>query len=114
MTIAVAGKSAADNCRIIETILKKADKWAKMHASVFAPQKYVLTHFHNRKSGDLSPLQLDAAVTLSDGTVKKPESVIKFLGMYLDQRLTFREQRDNMSAKATTALNAMSALAGSN
>jgi hypothetical protein len=39
------GKTTEQTCEILGKILEKAQRWASTHASVFAPNKFQLTHF---------------------------------------------------------------------
>jgi hypothetical protein len=39
------GDTTQRTCQILSTILEKAQQWASTHASVFAPDKFQLTHF---------------------------------------------------------------------
>lgn len=74
-----------------------------------------MVHFHRRSGGEYEDkLKLNATLTLSDGYIVKLKKEMKFLGVYLDPKLTFKTHREMMSAKATSAINAMQALAGSN
>jgi hypothetical protein len=39
------GKTTEQTCETLSRILKRAQRWASTHASVFAPNKFQLTHF---------------------------------------------------------------------
>lgn len=38
------GKSTEENCRALEAVHKKCERWASRHRAVFAPTKYELIH----------------------------------------------------------------------
>ena len=50
----VEGDSAETNCQRIESMLETAYQWADQHASVFAPEKFAITHFCKDKKQDLT------------------------------------------------------------
>jgi len=45
----IEGGSTALNNSVLTAIHQKAARWAQMHASVFATQKYELIHFIHRR-----------------------------------------------------------------
>jgi hypothetical protein len=52
----VASHSYAANVQALETMLVKADAWARRHASKFAPDKFELIHFTNPKAPEDPPV----------------------------------------------------------
>jgi hypothetical protein len=52
----VASHSYAANVQALETMLIKADAWARCHASKFAPNKFELIHFTNPKAPEDPPV----------------------------------------------------------
>ena len=46
------GDSEHETTRKLRSACRKADQWAKMHASVFDPKKYALVHFVNTREVD--------------------------------------------------------------
>jgi hypothetical protein len=76
------GKTTERTCEILGTILKKAQRWATTHASVFAPNKFQLTHFiRSRKR-----INVDASIKTDWGEIK-PTLTYKYLGLTLDTKL---------------------------
>ncbi|OHW97034.1 reverse transcriptase [Colletotrichum incanum] len=45
VAILAVGNSTEETCRKLQEALRKAETWALTHASVFAPEKFQLTHF---------------------------------------------------------------------
>ncbi|EUC58976.1 reverse transcriptase, partial [Rhizoctonia solani AG-3 Rhs1AP] len=69
-------------------------EWAKVHTSEFALEKTALVGFKGRSS------QVPAEVEIG-GTVIKPVTSHKFLGVIFDEKLMWREQRQAVLKKAT-------------
>jgi hypothetical protein len=43
------GKTTEDNCRMLQSIHERCLEWARKHAALFAPEKYLLVHFTKAK-----------------------------------------------------------------
>jgi hypothetical protein len=80
----------------------RAQDWAIKHASVFALSKYKLLHFINPQTGvqpKLTPLPLD------DGTlVSVSQEAERYLGFWLDPKLSFTSHRAKASPRPDPAL----------
>ena len=105
-----AGYSEDETIEKLQRASAIADQWALRHASVFDKKKYQLVHFVNPRSG-LTPNS--QPITLQDGTIRKAEDAVKYLGIWLDSELTFKTHREKAVAKAGTSLEALRGLAGS-
>jgi retron-type reverse transcriptase len=67
VAIMIEGGSTALNNSILTTIHQKAARWAQMHASVFAPQKYELIHFiHRRDTNRFKDKMLNLMLRIGD------------------------------------------------
>jgi hypothetical protein len=86
------GKTASGNCRGLLEAHQLAEHWERTHASRFAPKKYQLIHMHSGHPDARQPdLPLDVSLHIRDTRVK-PEKAVKYLGVWLDEHLSGREQ----------------------
>lgn len=85
-----------------------AQQWASTHASVFAPDKFQLTHFtRTRKKIDVNrPIQ-------SIWGEIKPNPTCKYLGLTMDTKLTWKPHIEEIRQKATKTVHALSNLGNS-
>jgi hypothetical protein len=77
------GRSTQETCDGLERTMIQAMTWAKKHASVFAPDKFQLTH-HTRKR---KISERDRTIRV-DQTEIHPATSCKYLGITLDTALT--------------------------
>jgi hypothetical protein len=102
------GNTTDETCSALGRILEKAQRWANTHASVFAPDKFQLTHFtRSRKRIDTS-----RAIYTAWGEVK-PRTTCKYLGVNMDMKLQWKDQLEAIRRKATKSVSALSSLGGS-
>jgi len=103
------GKTTEQTCEALGKALQKAQRWASTHASVFAPNKFQLTHFTRaRKRFDIKK-----SIQTEWGEVK-PEKTCKYLGVTMDTKLLWNEQVEEIRRKAMKTVAALSCLGGSN
>jgi hypothetical protein len=102
------GKTTERTCEILGTILEKAQRWATTHASVFAPDKFQLTHFTRSRKR----INVDASIHTDWGEIK-PAPTCKYLGLTLDTKLTWREHVETIRQKATRTVHTLSSLGSS-
>jgi hypothetical protein len=95
-------------CEILGTILHKAQRWATTHASVFAPDKFQLTHFTRSRKR----INVDAPIQTEWGEIK-PTATCKYLGLTLDTKLKWREHIETIREKATRTVHMLSSLGSS-
>lgn len=107
VSILAIGPSAPSNCRTLKVAYIKAQDWAKKHGSQFAPTKYELVHLNRDPTKNITH-----ALRLPHATIA-PSTSAKYLGIQMDTRLRWYDQRDRIVAKATKRLSALSALASS-
>lgn len=85
------GETTERTCEILSMILGKAQPWASTHASVFAPDKFQMTHFtRSRKSIDT-----DAPIQTEWGEIR-PATTCKYLGLTMDSKLKWRDHMENI------------------
>jgi ribonuclease HI len=106
-SILAVGPTTPRNCKILKSIHRIAETWARQHGSQFAPAKYELVHFtRDPKANTTHPLRLTQA------TIKASPSC-RYLGIQMDSRLRWDYHREKVEATATQRLSALSALASS-
>ena len=108
VNIMVTGKNAEDNVQALLKVHEGADRWAKKHASVFAPDKYELIHFTN----DPNKHKTEAAITIA-GHEQKPKEWVRLLGVRLDTELTWKVHATHLEDSVTRALGAFSSIGSS-
>ncbi|EKG13846.1 hypothetical protein MPH_08978 [Macrophomina phaseolina MS6] len=100
--------STEENCRRLTAAHAVTERWAAKHASVFATRKYELTHFARTPSR----FRIDQGITLG-GQYLRPNDNCSFLGVFLDQKLSGKTHVEQLQARATKTLTALSSIAGS-
>ncbi|KAJ6016472.1 zinc knuckle domain protein [Penicillium herquei] len=109
---ATESRTVATNIRKLQKACDLANQWAHRHASVFDLKKYTLIHFEQGTTGSDLPLVVRTATgryTISPST----ESAERYLGFWLDRKLTFKDHQAKALIKANTTLQALRSLAGS-
>ncbi|KAJ6117949.1 reverse transcriptase [Penicillium sp. IBT 18751x] len=110
--ILIWSPSAVENCRLLQRLHQKAEVWARRHASAFAPAKYGLIHLWKKGPGAREPsIPTDIPLILHD-VVVKPTSLLRYLGVELDENLTGCAQIDRCRKKAATLIAALRSIAG--
>jgi hypothetical protein len=102
------GSSITETCNGLERTMQKATAWARRHASVFAPEKFQLTH-HIRKrgvAGGEHKIQVEQ-------TEVHPSSSSKYLGVTLDTALNWKRHVQYLTIKISKFIGALASLAGS-
>ena len=92
--------------RRVQTAISRCEHWATDHGFVFSPHKTVALHFAPRRSGEPAP-----ALTLSGNPINF-EREVKFLGMTVDNRLSWRPHLLALKTKSMKALNILKCLSG--
>ena len=87
--------------------MRKANTWARRHASVFAPSKFQLTHHTRRRQ-----IEDDRQVQV-DQTAICPSTGSKYLGVTLDRALNWKQHVQNLTIKVSKSIGALTSLAGS-
>jgi hypothetical protein len=94
--------SAEQNCHALEHAHDKCLNWARRHGVQFSPDKYKLIHFtHKRTQKDTTaPIHIEGF----DG---KPCEGLQVLGVWMDQRLTYRPHIRRTAARAKAQLDSL-------
>jgi ribonuclease HI len=96
--VRVSSRSLENNCRLLEIISKVLFQRGKANHIQFDPEKIELIHFHSKRSLDLENQGLWVKL---EATRVKPQKTLKWLGIYLDSKLNFKEHVTQMTSKAT-------------
>ena len=111
--ILVWSRSAIANCQRLERIHRIAEQWEAQHASRFAPAKYGLIHFWRNLRGVAKPVDETDVPIRVRGVEIRPVSVLRYLGIQLDQHLTGIKQIEHCRVKAAEMTAALCSIAGS-
>jgi hypothetical protein len=103
------GKTTEQTCETLSRTLEKAQHWARKHASVFAPNKFQLTHFTSSRKR----INIETSIQTEWGEIR-PEATCKYLRLTMDAKLHWKEHTEETRRKATKTVNALSCLGGSN
>src|SRR5215472_451122 len=97
-SITISSDSHEKNCRILEQICHSLIEKGKANHILFDHDKTELIHFFPSRSIDLGDPRF--MVKLGEKEIKAQES-LKWLGIYLDSRLTFKEHVTMKTTEAT-------------
>jgi len=100
--------SYATSSRYSSKLFKKAQRCASTNASVFAPDKFQLTHFPRSRKR----INVDTPIQTEWGEIK-PSPTCKYLGLTLDTKLKWREHVETIRQKATRTVHTLSSLGSS-
>ena len=102
-------KNTEQTCDAVGKTLQKAQRWASIHASVFSPNKFQLTHFPRpHKLVDIKkPVQ-------TEWDEVKPKKTCKILRLSTETKLLWNLQIENIRQKAMKIVAALSCLGGPN
>src|SRR5690606_30833590 len=106
VAIVVTGSNEEANSKRLSTIAKDAIRWSESNALSFDGPKTELIHFQHRTK----PPTPNHSVTLPSSTIS-PSSVVRWLGVWLDKRLSFHEHVRIKIAAATRAFFALRRMA---
>ena len=81
VAIYVENKTATQNCKEIEIIVKTAFDWAATNNVKFDDDKSELIHFEKSRNASKDKVQL------LNGTILEPKNSVKWLGVWLDRKL---------------------------
>ena len=102
------GKSTEENCKTLEEIHKKCEKWAIRYGSVFAPKKYELIHLsRNPKKFNMS------TVVRIENSIIEPKTDIRILGLRIDTKLKWGPHVRKIQEKLTKQSKALTKISTS-
>ncbi|KDN71119.1 putative zinc knuckle, partial [Colletotrichum sublineola] len=108
VAILAVGDSTEDTCQKLQEALRKAEAWALTHASVFAPEKFQLTHFTRARTR----FNTDTTLQSQWGEIR-PKTTCKYLGLIMDSSLKWKQHIDETERKVTNTITALSSLGNS-
>ena len=97
LALSVSSTSLRKNIQILEREVARLFDRASSSAIEFDAAKTELIHFTALKKA------LEATLTLPDRSTVKPKTTVKWLGIYFDNRLSFKEHASTQTAKARSA-----------
>lgn len=95
---------------------EKVEKWAYENGLVFDPAKFEAIHFSRRRDTTNPPIELPPPPFLSDQrTIRVVQPVSKtssmrWLGVYFDTRLSFKNHAEKMDSKGRKAVSGLNML----
>ena len=95
-TITVTSNSAKINCKKLEGIALKLKSKAKEAAISFNVGKIELIHFYNKRT------TIEEGLKLGDTEIS-PKPLVRWLGVFIDSKLTFKQHVEIRISKAKTA-----------
>lgn len=102
----VVSNTVTDNIIKLNTFLCAADQWSITHGSRFDYDKFQLVHFWGRKT---PPDEVNFDLQFRSHTIR-PSSSAKYLGVILDDKLSFKFHAEQALARGTRTLGALSRL----
>jgi hypothetical protein len=124
-SVIAIGDTEAENCHLLAASFEECERWATTHASVFAPEKFALVHFHRpqyytRRTPPNSGTELDQdpveqainnhTLNLGNGRVVTPSKSAKLLGVILDTHLRFDDHLAQIDKQCTRSIQAVTGL----
>ena len=95
-TVAVSSTSARKNCRTLESIANDLFQKATEKGAQFEPSKTELIHFHTRRKEE------SEGVVISGHEIK-PKGLVRWLGIWFDSKLSFKQHVEKKINSATAA-----------
>ena len=105
-SLAVSSTSARKNCKALERIAESLMKKAVARGVQFEPSKTELIHFHTRRKEETAGLTID-------GYEVKPKRLVRWLGIWFDCKLSFKqhvEKRINLATASFFGLQRLGSL----
>jgi ribonuclease HI len=107
--LTVSGDSPESNCRAIEQLhTLAAESWAATHGAKFETTKYELIHFTRNSEY----VRSGASVTLGQTQIN-PSNAVRYLGVYLDRQLRWRQQMEAVVTRGKKSIGALRQLSRS-
>ena len=94
----ITGKTAQENTQKLQTVTQTVFSWAQENAVQFDDSKSELIHFSRARK------MLDNSIILLNNTEIKPVKEVKWLGIWLDRKLSFKTHVQKKVQAATRTL----------
>jgi hypothetical protein len=105
-----AGASLESNTLALQEDFKLLNSWAASEGLTFNIAKSELAHFSRRKCSNNPSIELDMGAETHSIEAIPLDGAVRYLGIWLDQKLRFRKHVDTMAAKARRAVGGIKAL----
>lgn len=102
----VVSNSVAHNIGTLNSFLRQADRWGVTNGSRYDYQKFQLIHFWGRKTRPAS-MEVDLRFRAH---VIQPTACVRYLGVLLDEKLSFKFHAEQALARGTRTLGAVGRL----
>lgn len=102
------GRTIEDNCRRLQEVHTRCERWAGSYGAKFAPEKYELMHFTRRRSHCNREHPVWAG-----GQEVRPCTAMRFLGIWLDPKLRWKGHLDAIAGKMKSQTLALTRLSAS-
>ena len=102
--IEVESKSVKENCKLLINIVQNVFSWIDCNAVKFDNEKFKLIHFES------SNIPSTNTVKLSNNTVLKSKSNVRWLKIYINRKLKFKKHVQNRIASANRMLHSINRL----
>ncbi len=102
--IYTSSKRIEINCERLRQAISKAFEWARENVIKFDDSKSDMIHFELKKEMSTN------TITLSNETTLKSQRSVKWLEIYIDKKLTFKEHVNKKIANATRTLHSINRL----
>jgi len=99
--LAVSSKSIEENCQLLQKLAEDLLLDSKQNCMQFDVDKTELIHFHSKRSFDLKNELHSVKV---GETVFQPKELVKYLGIWLDSKLSFKAHVEKKIASAQKVL----------
>jgi predicted RNA binding protein with dsRBD fold (UPF0201 family) len=104
IVIYTSSKKIEINCEKLNQVIAKAFNWARENVVKFDDSKSEMIHFEQKKKMLLN------TITLSNETTLKSQKSVKWLEIYIDKKLNFKEHVNKRVVNATRTLHLISRL----
>ena len=99
MALSYSSNSINNNCEMLELAAKKLLQLQNQNNIQFDMEKTELIHFHSKRIDNYQDY------TVQIGNIQiEPKSIVKWLGIWLDSKLNFKEHVEKKIASATQIL----------
>ena len=95
-SIATSSTSAKKNCKTLKSVAESLSDKAIEKSVQFEPEKTELIHFHSHRKEETKGLTIN-------GHDIKPKSLIRWLGIWFDSRLSFKQHVEKKLNSATAS-----------
>src|SRR5204862_2889522 len=100
--LVVSSKSIEENCQLLQKLTQDLLVKQQNNCMQFDMEKTELIHFHSKRSFDLK--NETYSVKIRDSIIQ-PKDLVKWLGIWLDSKLTFKQHVEKKTTQALKILN---------